>query len=149
VTSALLGLEQFLGVCGSDEAGEALRFRLGARAAEPGELVVAAPVVVIGPGVRGLSFLEQALVDEAGERVVQRARGEADVAVRALADVSNDGVPVERAVGEGEQDLERLRCHVSRYTAGRHIGQDGPIRPLDMPEPFRRGTGAANAYQLK
>ena len=77
--------------------------------AEVGEAVVAAALVVeLGVGALG-DLLEQALVDHALDRAVERARAHRHRAAEKVLDVAHDGVAVLLAAGQRHDDVHRGR----------------------------------------
>jgi hypothetical protein len=70
------------------------------------ELVVAAAFVVAAGGPVG-GLHDESCVEEAVERAVERPRAHADGPVAQLLDPAHEGVAVEFAVEEGQDDVQR------------------------------------------
>ncbi len=76
---------------------------------EIAEFVVAPTCVVVGRAVRRrIELVDERAIDQSRERIIERARGQSNLATGARINVRDDRVAVQRLAGERQQDLKDL-----------------------------------------
>jgi hypothetical protein len=109
-------------VDGADQVLETRAFGGEDAAAQPGEPVIAAALVVSGCRPAG-GFFDEVGIDQPLESAVKRGGPEPDFAARAVQDFLHYGVAMLVLVGEAEENVEPVGLEGEKLFRRRHIYQ--------------------------